>query len=445
MGVPPGLPGLGEHARLVVPPGQDPVAILQEQGSSRIEELLPVRYGRMLASPFAFYRGAAAIMAADLGAGPRTGLDVQLCGDAHISNFGLFASAERRHLFDLNDFDETWPGPFEWDVKRFAASLHVAARGNDVGRRRRRAIVVQAVDAYRRSMADFAGRSTLEVWYAHVELQPGLPQLKKALPKPARSSARKVVTASRGRDSTRAARKLTVTVDGQPRFRSDPPLLVPIRELAPDRVAALGEWLDRLLDQYRESLQSDRRVLLDRFRLVDVARKAVGVGSVGTRAWLLLLLDEGGEPLVLQAKEAVRSVLADHAPAVGPGNEGQRVVEGQRLMQASSDLLLGWQRTAGDDGVTRDYYVRQFHDWKGGYDVESLDADNLELLARIAAWTLARAHARSGDRRALAAYLGDTLEFAEAVADFAEAYADKNERDHAALAAAAAEGRVPVA
>jgi uncharacterized protein (DUF2252 family) len=435
---------LATHAKLVAPTGQDPVAILEEQAQTRIAELLPIRYGRMLASPFAFYRGAAAIMAADLASGPSSDLIVQLCGDAHISNFGLFASAERRHLFDLNDFDETWPGPFEWDVKRLAASLEIAGRGNALKRARRREVVLAAVSAYRRSMAEFAASPTMGVWYARAELQPGLPRLKEILPKASRSAAKKVVDKSLTRDSAHALAKLTTMETGERRFISNPPLIVPVRELAPDRVDALNEWLERLLDQYRSSLQSDRRVLMDRFKPVDLARKTVGVGSVGTRAFLLLLHDEMGEPLLLQAKEAVASVLAQHSPAPGPDNQGQRVVEGQRLMQASSDLLLGWQRTEGEDGVLRDYYVRQFHDWKGGYEIEGLDVDTLQMLAQACGWTLARAHARSGDRHALAANLGESDDFDQAVADFAVSYADKNERDHAALEAAAESGRIPV-
>lgn len=444
---------LAAHAQLTPVGAQDVVSILEEQGRSRIAELLPVRYGRMLASPFAFYRGAAAVMAADLSAGPSSGLTSQLCGDAHVSNFGLFASAERRHLFDLNDFDETWPGPFEWDVKRLAASLEIAGRANGLRRKARRAVTVAAARSYRLSMAEFAGQSALEVWYARAELLPGLPRLKEAWPKSARSATRKAVTKSRSRDSAQALGKLTTLEDGVPRFVSDPPLLVPARDLAPEVAELLEKWLDRILEQYRDSLQADRRVLLDRFRMVDLARKAVGVGSVGTRAWLLLMLDECGDPLLLQAKEAAPSVLAAHLPGPPMDNQGRRVVEGQRLMQASSDILLGWQRTLGADGVERDYYVRQFRDWKGGFEVETLDEATLGLLAQACGWTLARAHARSGDRRDISAYLGsgesgaggegDGADFDEAVADFAVAYADKNDGDHAALAAAVASGRVP--
>jgi hypothetical protein len=447
---------LTAHAQLVSWADRDPVAILEEQGRSRVQELLPVRYGRMLASPFAFYRGAAAVMAADLAASGSTELMAQLCGDAHVSNFGIFGTPERKQVFDLNDFDETWPGPFEWDVKRLAASLEIAGRENGLRRKQRRAVTVGAVRAYRQSIADFAGQSALEVWYARAELQPGLPRLSKALPKSARATSKKVVSKSRQKDAAHAVAKLTTPEFGQRRFVSDPPLLVPVRELAPDMADDLTKLLDLLLEHYRESLQPDRRVLIDRFQMVDMARKAVGVGSVGTRAWLLLLVDELGNPLMLQAKEATESVLAAHLPFPPLDNQGRRVVEGQRLMQASSDILLGWQRVTGVDGVERDFYVRQFRDWKGGYEVETLDAATLELLGKGCAWTLARAHARSGDPRDIAQYLstppgpiptngavgGPGAAFDEAVADFAVAYADQNERDHAELMAAVESGRL---
>ena len=304
--------------------------------------------------------------------------------------------------------------------------------------------MTSTVEAYRRSMIDFAGQPTLAVWYARAELQSGLPNLKKMLPKAARSATRAVVNKSLTRDHTQALTKVTEVHEGQRRFLSRPPILVPIRDLAGQRADELEAWLEGLLPLYRESLPSDRRVLLDSFRLVDMARKVVGVGSVGTRAWLLLLLDDAGEPLLLQAKEAGPSVLAAHLPGPAVDHQGRRVVEGQRLMQASSDHMLGWQRTEGVDGVSRDFYVRQFHDWKGGYDVEGLDVDTLGMLATMCAWTLARAHARSGDRATIAAYLGTTDEFDRAMAEFAVAYADKNDRDHASLAEAARSGRVPV-
>ncbi|WP_374967836.1 DUF2252 domain-containing protein [Terrabacter sp. BE26] len=447
---------LGSHAQLPSWAGRDPLAILEEQGRSRVPELLPVRYGRMLASPFAFYRGAAAVMAADLAAAGSTGLTAQLCGDAHVSNFGLFGTPERKQVFDLNDFDETWPGPFEWDVKRLAASLEIAGRETGLRRKQRRAVTVGTVSAYRRSMAEFAGQSALEVWYARAELQPGLPRLQKELPKSAREAAMKVVGKSRGRDAAHAVAKLTRSEFGQRRFVSDPPILVPVRELAPELAEDLTTLLGRLLELYRSSLQPDRRVLVDRYQVVDMARKAVGVGSVGTRAWLLLLADELGNPLLLQAKEAAESVLAPHLPSPPLDNQGRRVVEGQRLMQASSDILLGWQRVAGIDGVARDFYVRQFRDWKGGFEIETLDAATMARLGEVCAWTLARAHARSGDPRDIAIYLetppgpteaGGTgadagAAFDEAVADFAVAYADQNERDHAELAAAVEAGRL---
>lgn len=447
---------LAAHAQLVPWTDRDPLAILEAQGQSRVPELLPVRYGRMLASPFAFYRGAAAVMAADLAASGSAELTAQLCGDAHVSNFGFFGTPERKQVFDLNDFDETWPGPFEWDVKRLAASLEIAGRENGLRRKERRALTVAAVRSYRQSMAQFAAQPALEVWYARAELQPGLPRLMKALPKSARATTRKVVSKSRAKDAAHAVAKLTASEFGQQRFVSDPPLLVPARELAPELADDLKQLLDLLLVQYRESLQPDRRVLIDRFQVVDMARKAVGVGSVGTRAWLLLLVDELANPLLLQAKEAAESVLAAHLPWPALDNQGRRVVEGQRLMQASSDILLGWQRVTGFDGVERDFYVRQFRDWKGGYEIETLDAATLSLLGQVCAWTLARAHARSGDPRDIARYLdtrpeqvgadqtadGPGAVFDEAVGDFAVAYADQNERDHAALVAAVESGRL---
>ncbi|GAA2017719.1 DUF2252 domain-containing protein [Terrabacter terrae] len=447
---------LGSHAQLAPWAGRDPLATLEEQGRTRVPELLPVRYGRMLASPFAFYRGGAAIMAADLAAAGSSGITVQLCGDAHVSNFGFFGTPERKQVFDLNDFDETWPGPFEWDVKRLAASLEIAGRETGLRRKERRALTVGTVRAYRRSMAEFAGQSALEVWYARAELQPGLPRLMKELPKAARAATAKVVSKSRGRDAAHAVAKLTRSEFGQRRFVSDPPILVPLRELAPELAEDLTKLLSQLLEQYRSSLQPDRRVLLDRYQLVDMARKAVGVGSVGTRAWLLLLTDELGNPLLLQAKEAAESVLAPHLPWPALDNQGRRVVEGQRLMQASSDILLGWQRVTGVDGVERDFYLRQFRDWKGGFEIETLDPATMARLSEACAWTLARAHARSGDPRDIALYLatppGPTppdgvsdagAVFDEAVADFAVAYADQNERDHAELAAAVDSGRLP--
>ncbi len=446
------------HAELAPWAGRDPLAILEEQGRSRVPELLPIRYGRMLASPFAFYRGAAAVMAADLAASGSTGLTVQLCGDAHVSNFGLFATPERKQVFDLNDFDETWPGPFDWDVKRLAASLEIAGRGNGLRRKQRRALTAGTVRAYRQAMAEFAAQPALEVWYARAEVQPGLPRLTAALPKAARSASRKVITKSRGRDAAHAVTKLTKSEFGQQRFVSDPPILVPVRELAPEVADDLTTLMDALLAQYRTSLQPDRRVLIDRFQVVDMARKAVGVGSVGTRAWLLLLVDELGNPLLLQAKEAVESVLGAHQPWPSLDNQGRRVVEGQRLMQASSDILLGWQHVTGIDGVERDFYVRQFRDMKGGFEIETLDEATLAVLGQVCAWTLARAHARSGDPRDIALYLGARspgvgsgdgqagepgADFDEAVAEFAVAYADQNDRDHAALAAAVESGRLP--
>ncbi|WP_242652832.1 DUF2252 domain-containing protein [Intrasporangium flavum] len=424
------------------PDDRDAVALLEAQATTRIPELVPIRYGRMLANPFTFYRGAAGLMAADLGSTPSSGLLVQLCGDAHVSNFGMFGSAERRHLFDLNDFDETWPGPFEWDVKRLAASLEIAGRHRGWKRARRERLVTAMVRSYRMSMAAFAALPMLDVWYSRMEIQPGLPRLREYVSKPAWRAADRVARASLRRDASSALVKLTDSAGDAVRFISDPPLLVPLRDLVPVDAADIAQWAGNLLTEYQSTLQRDRRLLVSRYRLVDIARKAVGVGSVGTRAWVLLLLDGDAQPLVLQAKEAVASVLEPYSPAPGPANQGQRVVEGQRLMQASSDMFLGWQRVVGVDGDSHDYYLRQFRDWKGSFDLEAIDAKSLEMLGILCAWTLARAHARSGDRVAISAYLGDGDEFERALVGFARAYARRNAHDHGELSSAVAAGTV---
>jgi uncharacterized protein (DUF2252 family) len=424
----------------------DPVELLERQAASRVAELVPIRYGRMLVSPFAFYRGAALVMAADLAATPNSGLRAQLCGDAHMSNFGVFASPERHLVFDANDFDETLPGPFEWDLKRLAASLEIAGRENGFKTKERRAVLVAAAGGYRQAMRDFAGQANLAVWYAHLDLDQEMATIGPLL-EPSRA---KRVTAqlakARTRDSMSAFEKLCTVVDGQPRIVSDPPLVVPVTELMPDEDAAdLFGQLRALLSDYRRSLASDRKHLLEQYRLVDMARKVVGVGSVGTRAWILLMegTDEG-DPIFLQAKEAQQSVLEEFAGASVYTNHGQRVVAGQHLMQAASDIFLGWQRTTGYDGVDRDYYVRQLRDWKGSAAPEEMIPSGMAVYARLCGWTLARAHARSGDRVAIAAYLGAKDTFDQAIADFASAYADQNDRDYAALQAAAASGRVAV-
>jgi len=424
----------------------DPVELLERQAATRVPELVPIRYGRMLVSPFTFYRGAALVMAADLAGTPATGLRAQLCGDAHLSNFGIFASAERRLVFDLNDFDETLPGPFEWDVKRLAASLEVAGRDNGFKRKERKSVVLAATRSYRESMRNFADQSNLDVWYAHLDVESELARIKPLLRPDRAKLTERLIAKARTRDNLQAFDKLTTTVDGQAKIVSTPPLIVPVTELVPEVEAnELFNRLRGLISSYRRTLSSDRKHLLEQFRLVDMARKVVGVGSVGTRAWILLM--EGvdhNDPMILQAKEAQSSVLEEYAGRSLYANQGQRVVAGQRLMQASSDIFLGWQRTKGVDTVDRDYYLRQLRDWKMSLPPEQMIPEGMAVYGALCGWTLARAHARSGDRVAIASYLGDTDTFDRAIAGFATAYADLNERDHAALQAAADAGRITV-
>jgi uncharacterized protein (DUF2252 family) len=424
---------------------RDAVTILDEQAQGRVPELVPIRYGRMLVSPFTFYRGAAALMAHDLAATPRSGLNVQLCGDAHLTNFGGFASPERRLVFDLNDFDETLPGPFEWDVKRLAASFEVAGRDRGFDEDARRTIVLASVRGYRESMAELAAMRMLDVWYSHLDEAELTSRLRAGGEKKVAKQVERSGTKARTKDSLKAFAKLTQEVDGEPRIVSDPPLVVPVAELAAHLSAeTLEDDLRTLIRSYRRTLQADRRHLLEQFRYVDLARKVVGVGSVGTRCWIMLLLGrDGQDPLFLQVKEATASVLEPYLGKSTYGNHGQRVVEGQRLMQAASDIFLGWQRTpAGLDGQSRDFYVRQLWDWKTSAAIDTMPAESMAWYARLCAWTLARAHARSGDRVAISAYLGKGDVFDQAVADFARAYADVNEADYAALKVAVEEGRI---
>ena len=436
------LSPLESHADLDADGGRDPVGLLLGQAASRVPELVPLRHARMLASPFTFYRGAALPMAADLARSPNSGLRVQLCGDAHLSNFGVFAAPDRRLVFDINDFDETLPGPFEWDVKRLAASFALAGRDNGLSTRKRRKVVLAGVERYRTAMREFASMPMLDVWYARADAEVAVRSLGDQLSGKALARTHKALAKARSRDSTQALSKLTTVVDGQRRITSDPPLLVPIEELFDDLgVEELYSWIRELVDLYAESLQSDRQHLLRQFDLTHVARKVVGVGSVGTRAWILLLdAGDGQEPLFLQAKEAQASVLADYCGQSVYENQGQRVVAGQHLLQAASDIFLGWQRTRRE-GSERDFYVRQLRDWKFSPAIERMAPEDLVQFARLCGWTLARAHARSGDRIGVAAYLGKSDTFAQAVADFAETYADQTERDHAALADAVATGR----
>jgi uncharacterized protein (DUF2252 family) len=444
---------LGKDARAAAPlesqaefspaQGRDPVGLLLSQAASRVPELVPVRHGRMMVSPFTYYRGAALPMAADLATTPAAGLRVQVCGDAHLSNFGAFASPERNLVFDVNDFDETLPGPFEWDVKRLAASLIVAGRDNGFTAKACRKLALVSAEAYRTAMREFAEQTFLDVWYAHLDVEPALAEVKAQIKAKRIKMFQKAVAKAHTKDSTSALAKLTIEVDGQRRIISDPPTIVPVEELFPDlQAAAIYEQIGAVVSKYGRSLQSDRRHLLSQFTLMHVARKVVGVGSVGTRAWIALMdAADGVEPMVLQAKEAQPSVLAEFAGRSVYKNEGERVVAGQHLMQAQSDIFLGWTHITGPDGVERDFYVRQLRDWKFSVPIEVMLPEGMTVYSRLCGWTLARAHARSGDRIALAAYLGGSAKFDHAIADFAETYADQNELDYASFQAAIKDGR----
>jgi uncharacterized protein (DUF2252 family) len=434
---------LDSHAGLDLAASRDPVGLLLGQAASRVPELVPVRHGRMLVSPFTYFRGAALPMAADLAGTPASGLRVQLCGDAHLANFGAYASPERQLVFDLNDFDESLPGPFEWDVKRLAASLAVAGRDNGFGRKDRRKIVLAGASAYRTAMREFAKMPMLDVWYARLDVEQALARVKDQVKRRRLESTEAMVAKARTRDSTQAMAKLTTEVEGRRRITGDPPLIVPVEDLFPAlETEALYAELRGLVTKYSKSLQTNRRHLLEQFDLVHMARKVVGVGSVGTRAWILLMeADDGAQPLFLQAKEAQVSVLADYVGRSRYANQGERVVAGQVLMQAVSDIFLGWQRTKGQDGIDRDFYVRQLRDWKLSATIETMLPGGMAAYASLCGWTLARAHARSGDRVAISAYLGRSDTFDVVMVEFAEAYADLNERDHAALADAVTTGR----
>jgi uncharacterized protein (DUF2252 family) len=441
---------LGSHAEFSPRPSRDPVALLLSQATTRVPELVPIRHGRMLVSAFTFYRGAALVMASDLDSTPTSGLRTQLCGDAHLSNFGAYASPERRLVFDINDFDETLPGPFEWDVKRLAASFVVAGRDNGFSEKQCRKVTLAGVESYRTAMRAFAGQPILAVWYARVDTEDALADYKASLSgrnlkrnKANLKAMQTSVAKARTRDSLQAVSKLTTMTNGRRRIVSDPPLIVPLEEITGFDIDVLLGRLRRLVDTYRGTLASDRRRLMEHFALADVAHKVVGVGSVGTRAWILLLeAATEAEALLLQAKQAQPSVLAGYAGPSEYRNQGERVVAGQHLMQASSDIFLGWLRANPTGRRTEDYYVRQLRDWKFSPLIEQMPPGGMEVYARLCGWTLARAHARAGDRIVIAAYLGSSTKFGNAVADFATAYADQNERDHAALAAAVAEGRV---
>jgi uncharacterized protein (DUF2252 family) len=430
----------------------DPVALLERQAATRVPELVPLRYGRMLVSPFAFYRGGALIMAADLASTPVAGVTVQLCGDAHLSNFGLFGSPERQMLFDINDFDETLPGPWEWDVKRLAASFEVLGRERGFAPGDRRAVVMSGVREYRDRMRQAAGMGTLDAWYDHLEAGTLLKLVRRQVrvKRISRDEARateEAIAKARTRDHTRVFAKRADTIDGELRIVADPPLIVPI-----EGVRAEGtEWEDatplikKLLSAYIRTLGRHHHPL-EEYRYVHVARKVVGVGSVGTRCYIMLMVGrDENDPLFLQVKEAQTSVLEPFLGASAYPHHGERIVAGQRLMQAATDIFLGWQRIKGLDGATRDYYVRQFQDWKGGLDPDDLQVASGTLYSRICGATLARAHARWGDRVAIASYLGKGDAFDRAIARFAVAYADQNERDYAAFSEAVRSGRLAAA
>jgi len=455
----------GKEARERTPPSShtgwapvtdrpDPVALLEEQNLTREPDLVPVRHGRMMTSPFTFYRGAAKIMAADLKDTPTAGLSVQLCGDAHLSNFGVFASPERALLFDLNDFDETLPGPFEYDVKRMAASFTIAARNNGFAKADTRAATLASVRAYREAMAEFAEMGTMEIWYAHLSEQDLMDSIsaattgwkgkaQKKAAKQRRKTAEKTAQKAHTRDSLQALSKLGELVDGRYRIVSQPPIVVPARDLEAARGFSTDQMQDMIHDQfraYRDTLQDDRRQLLERFEVIDMARKVVGVGSVGTRAFIVLLQGrDERDPLFLQVKEATASVLEDHLPKSRFKQPGERVVQGQRMMQAASDIYLGW--TKGVE-AKRYLYWRQLRDMKGSAVVESMGPVALGFYGGVCGWTLARAHARSGDPVALAEYLGKSDTFEQSVTDFSERYADQNDRDYRAFAAAIRSGRL---
>jgi uncharacterized protein (DUF2252 family) len=437
------------HAGFELAGDRNPVAILEAQASSRVPELVPIRYGRMLVSPFTFYRGAAAVMAYDLTPTPRAGLQVQLCGDAHLSNVGGYASPERTLVFDLNDFDETLPGPFEWDLKRLAASFEIAGRDRDFSEAERAAAVLAAVRAYREWMRKLASARNLDVWYARLDVETIERNLHEQQAKHQAADVAKAAAKARTKDSLKAFAKLTHLVDGEPRIVSDPPLIVSAADLAQQagiQFERLEGVIHDLFREYRRTLQPDRRHLLEEFRIVDLARKIVGVGSVGTRCWIVLLLGrDRDDPLFLQIKEAQASVLEPYLGKSKYKNHGQRVVAGQRLMQATSDIFLGWVHSKETlDGAERDFYVRQLWDWKTSVDLDRILPKGLELYGGVCGFLLARAHACSGDRIAIASYLGKGDTFDRALAEFAVGYADQNERDHAALRRAADEGRITV-
>ncbi len=433
------------------PDRPDPITLLEEQAATRVPELVPIRYGRMLVSPFTFFRGAALVMASDLSTTPSSGLTAQLCGDAHLSNFGVFGSPERQLVFDCNDFDETHPGPWEWDLKRLAASVVVASRNLGFPDSVRTEAVVGLGRVYREAMRRMAAMTNLEVWYNRVEIESMVELFEQhaattgsKIQARIAATATKLTTKAHTKDSIKALDKLTAVVDGRRRIVNDPPLIVPVEDLFPQvQSDAMVEIFHEVILRYRQSLPTDRRHLLEKYQFSQLARKVVGVGSVGTRAWIALLHGpRHDDVLFLQAKEAEASVLEEFVGKSQYANHGERVVAGQHLMQAASDIFLGWQRVEGLDGISRDFYLRQLRDWKGSFEIEGAIPKGLATYAGLCAQALARAHARSGDRIAIASYLGNSTTFDDALAEFAETYADQNEKDYAELKKAVADGRI---
>ncbi len=424
----------------------DPVSLLEQQAQSRVPSLVPIRYGRMLTSPFAFYRGAALIMASDLATTPNSGLSVQACGDAHLANFGVFASPERSLVFDINDFDETHPGPWEWDLKRLLVSAEIAGQSNSFSEVDRREIVLAGAQEYRFAITEFSQMRQLDIWYSKLDVESLLKNLKKNIKNGEVRAEHLDINKAMNRTSLQALRKFTEIVNGQRRFVSAPPLVAPVRDLTHENLALdFDDFknIEAAVAEYSQTLSHDRRHLLNQFTFIDLARKVVGVGSVGTRAWMALF--EGRDqtdPLFLQVKEAQTSVLEAFTSPTQYANSGERVVAGQRLMQSTSDIFLGWNRVTTTEGTSRDYYIRQLRDWKGSVTVDLMNPTELKLYVRTCAWTLAKAHARTGDSIAISAYLGQGRTFDQAIVEFANEYAQQNLKDFQALEAAVASGRV---
>jgi uncharacterized protein (DUF2252 family) len=420
---------------------RDPVDVITSQDETRLQWLVPIRHWRMAQSPFAFYRGGAKVMANDLATTPVTGIRAQICGDAHLSNFGVYGSPSRDLVFDVNDFDETLPGPWEWDVKRLAASFAIAARHNEYDSSEEVGLAAAAAASYRKSMAEFADMSYLDAWYVHLDIEELFEAFSDQLSKKQRKRTQKFVTKARSKDNLHAAKKLVERVDGEYRIAAQPPLIVPLRDIPID--AEPEQIRQAMADSFRDYLASvpdHLHALLARFRFADFAIKVVGVGSVGTRCSILLLeAKDTGEPFFLQVKEATRSVLEDQLPASTYSNQGERVVVGQRLMQAASDSFLGWTHY---ERSGRDYYMRQLKDMKASLDIETAEPARMGRYAWLCGWTLARAHARSADAKAIAGYLGSGKVFDRAIGEFAVAYADQNEADYTAFRAAIDSGRI---